>query len=539
MALRKQKVLRWFPGGLCDGYDSTFTFEGSCTALSNLIFDQANPEAVVSRPGVGTAFTTFSGFTAPGFVSLHVAVGNMLYGWIASGRTTGFDEPFAYNTVTGLFITLTGVTAANVPTSPPSTGAWTPPTATVVGTYLILTHPGFSGTGTNFFGVINLSTNAYSSSNTATSPLPGVPTAVANFNNRAYFVVGAVVYYSDSLNPLSRTSTGQSVTVGDVSGISALSGLPVTTSTAGVIPALIVFKTGQVWQLTGDPALTSNPLSLTYLSLSQGTSAPRSVCQTTRGTFFIGTDGPMIIDALGNVRALTFYESQTSDVRVPFLNVTIPSRVEGEYAANIYRVCVPTTLNGNQVTNDYWFDVNRGRWTGPHTFAYDCASSLGSTFVLSSVNAPGKLFYSTPNPTTTSVYNDNGTALMVAIQSSAFPMAGDMQEYAVMETVVELASGGAQVQYTVAFSDTYNNTLATANITTAQQGLVWGGGTVWGGAGATWASSLKIPNDFTAPWAAPVVSDKFIFRASALSSSALLLGVLQCRAQPIGYTLRS
>jgi hypothetical protein len=431
------------------------------------------------------------------------------------------------------------VTSTNVPASPPTTGAWTPPTAAVIGTYLILTHPGFSGTGANFFAAINLSTNAYSSSNTATSPLPGVPQTVANFNNRAYFVIGNTVAYSDSLSPLTRASTAQSVTVGDTSPISALSGLPVTTSTAGVIPALIVFKTGQVWQLTGDSAIATNPLSLTYLSLSQGTSAPRSVSQTTRGTFFSGTDGPMIIDALGNVKALTFYESQISDVRVPFLNVTQPTRVEGTYCGNIYRVCVPTVVNGNQVSNDYWFDVNRGRWTGPHTFAYDCASSLGSTFVLSSVNAPGMLFYSTPNPTPTSVYNDNGAALMVTLQSSAFPMSGDLQEYAVMETVVELASAGVQVQYTMAFSDTFNNTLATAIVSTRQQGLVWGGGALWGQAGAQWQSAIKIPNDFTCPWGTPVVSDKFVFRATALSSSALLIGVLQCRAQPTGYTLRS
>ena len=537
MALRKGRVLEWFPGGLCDGYDSTFTFPGACTALTNLIFDQGNPEAVVSRPGVGAAFTNFAGFTSPGFVSFHCTVGPLIFGWIATGRTATYDEPFCYNTASGSFITLTGVTAGNVPLSPATSGAWTPPTAAVVGTYLIMTHPGFSGAGSNFFGVINLSTNAYSASNTATNALPAVPTCVANFNNRAYFGVGNILYFSDSLAPLTRTSATQSLTVGDTSPVIALSGLPVVTSTAGVIPALVVFKPSQIWQITGDSANAANPIAQTYLSLNEGTSAPRSIAQTIRGCFFVGTDGPMSIDALGNVKALANDGHAVADLRIPFINVTVPSRVAADYAANIYRVCVPTIIQGNQVTNDYWFDINKQRWTGPHTFTYDCASDTGVVFILSSAALPGMLFYSQPNPTTTSAYNDNGTALTVKLQSASWPQSGDMQEYAILETVLELASSGSQVQYNLSIQDTFNNILGAAVVTTRQQGATWGSFN-WG-SGTLWATSIKIPNDFIVPWADPITSDKFIFNLTANSSAALLVGELQARAQPVGYTLRS
>lgn len=535
MPLRKGKVLEWFPAGITDSYDSTFTFQGACTSLSNLVFDQGNPEAVISRPGV-TVLTSFPGFTTPGFVSLHVTVGPLVYGFIASGLNVGFDQPFCFNTTTGAFVTLTGVTSGNVPTSPPTSGAWVPPSAAVIGTYLILTHPGYSGTGTNFFGVINLSTNAYSTSNLGTHALPSVPTSVANFNNRAYFAIANQTYYSDSLSPLVSTNAGQILTFGDTSPVTAMSGLPVTTSTAGVIQALIVFKTGQIWQVTGDPALSGNPIAETYLSLSQGTSSPRSVCQTTRGTFFIGTDGPMIVDSLGNVRALTNQNSPISDLRLPFINVTVPSRVEGDYASNVYRVCVPTVIQGNNVTNDYWFDVNKGRWNGPHSFPYDCSSAIGNSFILSSSSAPGKLFSSYPNPNPSTVYTDNGVALTTSLQSSAFPMSGDMDEYCIMESVIELASAGASVQYTISLQDTLNDVLSTAVVTTTQQGALWGS-FVWGR--GTWSTSVRIPNDFIIPWPGPVVSDKFLLNISASSSNSLFIGALQARAQPVGYTLRS
>ena len=160
MAIRRAYPVRFTPKGIADAFDATDAFPGACQTLTNLIFDQGNPEIVVSRPGVGTALTTFGSFTTPTFVSVHIAIGNMLYGMVSTGRNPGNDEPFAYNTLTNTFVTISGVTAGNTPASPAPTGAWTPPTMAVISTKIIVTHPGFSGAGANFFGVIDISTPA-------------------------------------------------------------------------------------------------------------------------------------------------------------------------------------------------------------------------------------------------------------------------------------------------------------------------------------------------------------------------------------------
>jgi hypothetical protein len=134
----------------------------------------------------------------------------------------------------------------------------------VVSTKILVTHPGFSGTGSNFFGVIDISNPAapaWSSANLATNALTGVPTSVANFNNRAYFSVGNTLQFSDVLVPTTRSNASQALTVGDTTAITAQSGLPFQTTSGGVVGALVVFKQSQIWQVTGDP--TTSNLALT------------------------------------------------------------------------------------------------------------------------------------------------------------------------------------------------------------------------------------------------------------------------------------
>src|SRR5215469_14721550 len=115
MGIANSYPVKFTPKGLCDAFDASDAFPGACQALTNLVFDQGNPELVVPRPGVGAALTTFGGFTSPTFVSVFIVIGVVAYGMVSTGRNPGFDEPFAYNVLTNSFITISGVTAGNVP----------------------------------------------------------------------------------------------------------------------------------------------------------------------------------------------------------------------------------------------------------------------------------------------------------------------------------------------------------------------------------------------------------------------------------------
>lgn len=536
MAIRNGQPVRFTPKGLCDAFDSTDAFAGACSIMSNVIFDQENPEVIVSRPGVGAPLTSFGSFTAPTFVSVFIVLGAVAYGMVSSGRNAGQDEPFAYNYLTNTFTTISGVTAGNTPTSPATSGPWVPPAMTVVSTKILITHPGFSGTGSNFFGVIDISnpaSPAWSSSNLATNPLTAVPTSVSNYNNRAYFSVANTLNFSDVLSPLTRTNASQALTIGDTTAITAQSGLPIQTTSAGVVGALVVFKQTQIWQVTGDPA--TNNLALNYITLTTGCIAPRSIVQGPFGIFFAGQDAPYILNFLGTLSPLSHTPGADGvpDVQVPFQNAVVPSRIAASFSGNIYRVCLQTTIQGIQQINDYWYDIRRKRWNGPHTFAYDSIAQASDYFILSGAGTGAALFKSQGLPDTTSVYNDNGAALTSHLRSSSFPKTGHMQQVQVVESTIELSSSGGAVNYNLTALDDQNNTLGSCFVLTPVAGAVWGAFN-WGA--ANWASAVRIPHVYTIPWPRALVFQKMAIDVMASSSNTLSIGTFFARYADTGYT---
>jgi hypothetical protein len=531
---QKMYPMRFTPKGLVDALDATDKFPGACVQLANLIFDQSNPEIMVSRPGVGSGITSFAGFSSPGVVSVHITVGSVTYGMISTALNAGKDEPFAYDNAAGAFIAITGVTNANSPTTQSSTGAWTPPTMAVVSTQIIVTHPGFAG-GATKFGVIDITVPAaptWTATDTVTNALPSVPTWVQNYRNRAYFGCGNTVPYSDVLVPTTRTNASQALTIGDTAATLCAAGLPVQTTSSGIVAALIIFKGFQTWQVTGDAA--TSDLALNFLSLTIGCSAPRSIQQSQLGTYFASNSGPKIIDQFAVIRDVLRGQQETeSDIQAPWQNAVVPSRMASGYAGSIYRICMETVINGADVTNDYWFDEHRRRWTGPHSFSYDCASQYQNYLILSSNAVPGKLFKSELVPSLGSVYNDNGTQITSTLQSSTFPKTGHMITKQVVESTLELASAGGAASYAITAQDDLGNTLNTCQISILPAGGLWGS-VVWGA--FTWMSTINKPTTYTVPWGIPIVFKKMALFITASAASALALGTFMARFQDTGYT---
>ena len=550
MPSRKEYPVNFTPRGLADAWDSTESFHGACLSLQNLVFDQSNPDLMTSRPGVGTALTSFSTFTGASAVTIIQVVGNYAYGMVSTTRLGSFDEPFAYNLLTNTFTAITGTLNTNLPSTQSTTGNWNPPSMAVIGPNIIVTHPGFSGSGANFFGIINISNVAaptWTASNTATNALPSAPRWVSNFNNRAYFACGNVVYYSDALVPAKMTNAGQSLTIGDTSSVTGMSGLPIQTSTSGVVGSLMVFKGLSVWQVTGDASVT-NSLALTFLSLNVGCVAPNTITQTPAGLFFIGIDGPYYISSLGQVLPLTKDPSKlVQDVQKPFQNIVNPGRANAAFTGSIYRVSLTTVINGMQQWFDYWFDVTVRRWSGPHTFGYDCISNYSNYFICSNTSLGAKLFASQYIPVPSSVYNDNGTQLNVLMQTSFMPKTQNINVKQVITTTAELSSGTNNIQYLFsAFGENFQ-LLNSTSINSSDPVYLWGtlveggSGLVWGtmsegGSGKQWSSGLSNPVTYTIPWTAPLVFKKLSLTLTTASSYNIEIGSIFFKYIDTGYT---
>jgi hypothetical protein len=121
MAGRNTIPYRFNPRGVVDALDGGQIPPGGLFAATNLVFDPANPFTFQCRPAA-IETSDFAGFTTPGVVSVSYVVGDICYGMVASGLNPGKDQPFAYNLVTNAFVAVTGITGANTPTTPLTSG---------------------------------------------------------------------------------------------------------------------------------------------------------------------------------------------------------------------------------------------------------------------------------------------------------------------------------------------------------------------------------------------------------------------------------
>lgn len=526
------------PAGVVDAIDGNTSKKGAMLALKNLIPQPETMGVFVPRSAAYEALD-FTGFTTPGYVSLQHAIGTLVVGFLSTGLHAGFDQPFVYDSETGTYLTITGITGANVPTSPATSGDWNPPTVDQIGSYIVFTHPGFNGAGNGYFGwldftgasitsltgdtnsvtnptiITNLSANPlttgvtvgmtisgtnipasttviyvgstfvvmsaaatgttptvaltfaggtttsplWNSGNTNTNALPGVPVAVSQYRDRAYFSVDNALWFTSVLNPLNITNATDFLTLGSADPIVGTVGQPFfTTQSGGILAALLAFKSSQIWQVTGDSA-TSN-LSLNQLSDGVGTMSARSLANTPLGTVFVAPDGIRAVNLEGQV------SPPNSDLKTPFLNPNVPSRISGAYNMGFYRICTSYLLGGVTQNVEYWLDTVRNLWVGPHTLTYDCITAFASSFLVSGPDYTGSILQSNVIPNIqTDFYVELGATLTFDYQTVLVPEVRPNTQVSIPEASLFLGYDQQQL-LTCNVLDQAKNVLATVGFTT-------------------------------------------------------------------------
>lgn len=549
MGLRNGKPIRWSPTSVTDSADGTNAEKGAMAGLINLVSDPTTARCLVPRPA-SIELTNFTGFTAPGFVSCLYVTNNLAYGMIAgtAGGFAGHDIPFVYDLVNEVFITVSGITFANTPTSAPSTGPWTPPTMAIISTKVMTTHPGFAGSA-NVIGWIDISTPAapvWQAGNTTTNTLPSVPTSVANFNNRAYYAIGNMLYFSDSLIPTQMTNASQAITLGDTSPIVAQSGTPLTSTTVGgAIQALIVFKNNLIYQVTGDFAFTpgsSGALTLSAIDVAVGTFSPLSVTPTPQGLAFIAPDGLRFVLTTAQVTDAVGIEGD--GVAIPFINATYPSRTAAAYNEGVLRISTITNYNpisqffagGPTNAVEYWFEISKKKWLGPHTFPFSLVQAYNNTFVTTPISVSNSLWQSDVIPNVNSVYStESGSLNTWNYITSLLPETSEMALNALIEATIGIAPGQNTGGYNVTILDqNYNDitpngpvTITPVVSTTIWGSFLWGVGK-WGG------GSLGI-TQYQIPLTQPVVFKQCYVLISGTAAYGQRIDNLDMRYQPLGY----
>lgn len=539
MGLRNAQPFTHSPAGLSDTLDDTNVFHGAMASLANLIPDPSTKNLWQCRPA-STEVADFvtGGFSSPGFISAQFIQGNKIFGMVASARNTGHDEPFCFDLVAGTFTPVSGITLGNTPISPATTGAWSPPTMDLIGVNLVVTHPGFSGVGGVMFGwfdLTNIEAPVWHGGNTLTTLLPCPPTAVKQFFNRAYFLCNPTgaqpsAYFTDVLT-LTITDPTHILTFGDNVALTAIGALPLNSQlTGGTIQSLIVFKgAAQMWQITGDAALSGNPLSLNSMNVATGTLAPNTITPTPKGLAFVAPDGLRLIQFNGTITDPVGVAG--AGITVPFIYSAVPSRMAAACGGQVLRISVQNSNAAGTPNQEYWYDIPRQCWSGPHTFPASQIDAYNNTFILAPVGVTAKLFASATAQSTTSTFTENGAQMAYTWQTALLPDTGQMSELAMVETTLYMAlTAGGTVQCSAL--DQNGAILDSVNILSTGSGTIWNA-FIWGQALWQGVQNALFPRQLK--WHIPIVFRRLALQAQGVCAAGFKIGQAQLRYQILGY----
>lgn len=530
MPIANAQPARFTPIGVADTLSASDSRPGLCRSLANLIADPSTPNTYQCRPAA-VVINSFAGFTTPAVVSAALSIGNMIYGMIGSARFAGKDEPFAYNISTNAFVAVTGVLNVNCPTTQSATGEWTPPMMAMMGVMVAVTHPGFPGAGVNFgwFDLTNPAAPVWTAGDTATNSLGGVPSNVIQFNNRFYFALNNTLPWTDALtNPPTRTNASQILTIGDSTVITAFAGVPLSTTSTGILQAFLAFKAQGISQVTGDS--TTSDLAVNDLNTTAGTGSPRSVVSTDKGALFVDDDGLRLVEYSGVV------SDPMQDIRVPFINASLKSRISACYNKGIYRVSLKSGILYGNPYQEFWLDLTRKGFNGPHPFRQDLAipnHTANSTIVFDS-SKPGKMIKSDLVQSASSVFTEYGTAMTFSYQTSPIGEPESLYANSSTESTINIAYPATGQFYAVSASDESGGSLATAIINTPNAGAVWG---LFNWLAANWGAAQYGLKPVKIPWTQPLVFSKVVVNITGPCAADFKIGALKMLYKVLGYSL--
>jgi hypothetical protein len=543
--------LVWSPKGASDTLDSSTSFPGAMSSLSNLIPDPTTKNLWQCRPAAvklvdlsasvggdfGPDFGPDFGHPNASFISCWLNVGTRIYGMVATTRNPSRDEPFCYDVPTQSFIPITGATAANSPISPPTFGNWNPPTMVLVGSKIVVVHPGFTGAAGSFFGIIDVLNPfalTWTATNTSPTPLIFPPQWVSNFNGRAYFLVNPpnaqpAAYFSDEELPTQITNANQVITFDDNTPLTCSAGLALSNQLGGIIQALMVFKgVSNIYQITGDAALGT--LAKNSLNVATGTFAPNSITSTEKGLLFMAPDGIRLIDF--NAKVSDPIGKDGEGVTVPFIFALVPSRASAMYNTGIYRVQMQ---NGEATPQqqEWWYDTVRQLWSGPHTTGVSLGIPYQDTFLVTLQGAGAIIFQSDAFQSFTSTFVENGNQLSYVWQTSPLPDTDQMSELCIIQSTLHMALVSGQSTTITAFNQDVvpldQVTIASVGTPTNWNQFNWNNKN-WNG---STANNALFPRRMD--WHAPLVFRRMYLQATGNSAQGLKIGRLHMRYELLGY----
>jgi hypothetical protein len=261
-----------------------------------------------------------------------------------------------------------------------------------------------------------------------------------------------------------------------------------------------------------------------------GTLAPRSIVETPNGTTFMAVDGLRVLGLSGTLSEPL--NTQGTGVAVPYLNALYPSRIVAAYAENIYRATVQDASQPGNPLEEYWFDINKDVWTGPHSLPCRAAQAWpsGASFLVAPFNVNGQLWRSDAIPNFNSSYTENGTRLQCEYRTVLLPDNDQANWNKVMQSTLSMALSSLDT-VTVNVDDDRGDTLGTcsfngqAPVASVWDSFNWGSG--------TWGSPSSLLREYFLNWPQPLVFRQCRLTATFQAAAQQAIGNLYVPMQPV------
>lgn len=353
--------------------------------------------------------------------------------------------------------------------------------------------------------------------NTDRFALPSIPLGVAQFNGRAYYALGSDgLVFSDSGWPcrVSNSAAVQALTTQDGLAVTALGQLLLTAPlTGGIVQAIIAFQGAtRMQQITGDPA-TGN-LTMNVMPVATGTLAPLSIVPTERGLAFMSPLGLRFVKFDGTVSEPIGADGM--GITAPFQFAAAPSQICAAANVGILRISVQNNLLDGVPYQEYWFDLKRGIWHGPHTFPARLIQPWRSSFLTAPRAATRSLWQSDAYATSSSTYTENGWSMSWIMETVLLPDNANVAMNAMVEVNLACAASSGNL-ITVAALDESGAMLDTISITTS--------------------ANHENLRQRALNWTQPIIFKQMSVRISGPSDFSMRIGNLYMRHEVLGYNL--
>lgn len=277
MARRNARPLTVRPKGLSDAIDGSNAFPGAMQQLSNLVPATSTANVFVPR-SASQEIADFTGFTTPEGLTALLVIGTRAYGMISSSAFSGKDQPWCYDIVNGVYITISGQLSTNLPATLPTTGDWQPPHMEMIANRIIVTHTGFTGGAGPFFGWIDQTGFSLSSLTGNTSSGSPILTSISGDGTSTPIIDGVQPGQSITGTGIPSGTVVKSVTNGttDIS----TTGTTHSSTTIDSIPASAVSLMAPGMYVSGSGVVAGSFIetiaSSTSITVSQATTASAS-----------------------------------------------------------------------------------------------------------------------------------------------------------------------------------------------------------------------------------------------------------------------